>query len=200
MRKESTPTYKSAGKYLVELVAAIDKELEEQNYRPLSFARLNDIAETICLVFDDEEEKPRILGGFCRGLIDLQMAAVESPEVANQIAAGAQKLLIAMCNVAIVVARDRMRVEFDRIAPLARRNKVREDVITLARVLAKRFWELDVGNEIRTGDMAEKVYRKLADEGLVKLLPGSTDRVKEWIKPVAPDYAKKGGRRKLSRP
>lgn len=200
MKEESTPTYKSVGKHLEALAAAIDKELEEQHYRPLSFARLNDIAETICMIFDDEEEKPRILGDFCQGLIDLQMAAVESPEVANVIAAGAQKILIAMCNVAIVVAHDRMRVEVARIAPLARRNQASGNLITLARVLAKRFWALDAGNEIRTGDMAEKVYRKLADEGLIKLLPGSADRVKKWIKPVAPEYATKAGRRKISRP
>ncbi|MNJ72223.1 hypothetical protein D3C77_688490 [compost metagenome] len=68
-----------------------------------------------------------------------------------------------------------------------------------ARTLAQEFWSLDEAKEIRSGDMAEKVYRKLVAEGMIDLLPGSAERLKEWIKPVAPEYAKKGGRRKISR-
>lgn len=199
MKEESTPTYRMVGQSLMELTTAISKELKDQDYKPLSFARLNDIAETICMIFDDEDVKPGILGGFGRGVIDLEMAAVKSPEVANEIATGAQRILIAMCNVAIVVARDRMRAEVDRITPLARRNQVKEDVMSRARTLAQEFWSLDEAKEIRSGDMAEKVYRKLVAEGMIDLLPGSAERLKEWIKPVAPEYAKKGGRRKISR-
>ncbi|MFD2407861.1 hypothetical protein ACFSVK_22415 [Azorhizophilus paspali] len=44
--------------------------------------------------------------------------------------------------------------------------------------------------------MAEQVYRALAAEGLADSLPDTTERIKEWIKPVAPDYARKGGRRR----
>ncbi|MBD8123846.1 hypothetical protein IFT62_21830 [Pseudomonas lutea] len=201
MKEEQTPTYRAAGKSLLALTIAIDKELREQAYRPLSFARLNDIAEAICLLLgEDEKDKPRILGEFCQGLMELEMAAIESPEVSKRIAVGAQKLLIAMCNVAIVIARDRMRIEVDRITPLARRNQIKENVISRARTLAHGFWSIDVASKIRTGEMAETVYKKLVEEGHFDLLPDSAERLKEWIKPVAPEYAKKGGRRKLSRP
>ena len=199
MREESTPTYRMVGESLVKLTTQIDREIRERD-KPLSFARLNDIAETICMIFDDDEVKPGVIGGFTRGLIDLQAAAISAPEVADEIGAGAQKLLIAMCNVAIVIARDRMRAEVERIAPLARRNQEKEEVMDRAKTLAQEFWAKDDLQQMRSGAMAEKVYRKLADEGMIDLLPGSVERLKAWIKPVAPAYAKKGGREKTSRP
>ncbi|WP_197471042.1 hypothetical protein [Azotobacter vinelandii] len=42
--------------------------------------------------------------------------------------------------------------------------------------------------------MAEQIEDILRREGIEKL-PTMT-RIKEWIKPVAPDYARKGGRRR----
>jgi hypothetical protein len=73
---------------------------------------------------------------------------------------------------------------------------LKEEAVEQALKLATTNWKKDFDKAIRIGDMADLVYRKLADQGLGMALPGTSDRLKEWIKPVAPDYARKGGRRK----
>ncbi len=62
--------------------------------------------------------------------------------------------------------------------------------------IAAAQWRLDTDQELRIGDMAERVYRALAAEGFTEALPGTAERIKEWIKPAAPEYARKGGRRR----
>ncbi|VVO30884.1 hypothetical protein [Pseudomonas fluorescens] len=200
MKREATPTYKLIGAAITTLGTVIDEELAGANPKQLSFARMNQIAETICLILGEDEVKPKVLKGFNKGLADLERLAVENPELRSEVTSGAHKVMISMFKVAIVVARERMRVEVRRISPLANRNELKEPAIARARVIAQEMWALDVRQEIRSSSMADKVYRRLADEGMADLLPGSAERVKEWIKPVAPDYARKGGRSKIPRP
>lgn len=75
-------------------------------------------------------------------------------------------------------------------------NRIKDEAMKKALALASSRWEEDVDRNIRVGDMADIVYRALAEQGLQMALPGTSDRLKEWIKPVAPDYARKGGRSK----
>lgn len=200
MKREATPTYKLVGAAITKLGHVIDDELARAGPKKISFARMSEIAETICLLLGEDKAKPQILRGFTTGLAELERIAVENPELKSELASAAQKILIAMFKVAIVVVRERMRVEVRRIAPLANRNGRKEPAMARARELAQEMWAADLGQEIRSSTMADKVYRRLADEGMADLLPDSAERVKEWIKPVAPDYARKGGRRKIPRP
>ncbi len=73
-------------------------------------------------------------------------------------------------------------------------NEVKSAAIARGQAIAIDLWKADAAKQIRLGDMAERVYRALVDEGFKEILPGTSDRLKEWIKPVAPDYARKGGR------
>lgn len=178
----------------------IDDELARAGPKQISFARMNEIAETICLILGEDEAKPQIVRGFHTGLAELERIAVENPKLKSEVASASQKVMIAMFKVAIVVARERMRAEVRRIAPLANRNGRKEPAMARARELAQEMWAADLGQEIRSSTMADKVYRRLADEGMADLLPDSAERIKVWIKPVAPDYARRGGRRKTPRP
>lgn len=63
-----------------------------------------------------------------------------------------------------------------------------------AKAIADDLWRADVEEKIRISVMADKVYRKLVDEGFVDQLPGHAETLKEWINPVAPEYARKPGR------
>lgn len=81
-----------------------------------------------------------------------------------------------------------------KIRPLARQNRMKATVIERARTIAAEFWHADINKEIRIGAMADSVYRALATEGFTESLPDTVERVNEWIKPAAPDYARKGGR------
>lgn len=198
MKAISTPTYKSVGAALLKLTNEIDEELRVSD-KPLGFARLNDMAEAICLLIGNEDAKCMALKGFSEGFFKLEMAAYDSPESAKEIAYGAQKILIAMCNIAIVIASDRIDVEVARMAPLARQNEEKEFITRLARAKARELWAADTLQEIRSGEMADKVYKAMISLNLLEFLPGSPDRLKKWIKPEAPEYALKPGRKKTSR-
>ncbi|MCF5140167.1 hypothetical protein GIW41_19355 [Pseudomonas sp. PA-6-1D] len=200
MKREATPTYKLVGAAITKLGHVIDDELARAGPKQISFARMNEIAETICLILGEDEAKPQIVRGFRTGLAELERIAVENPKLKSEVARASQKVMIAMFKVAIVVARERMRAEVRRIAPLANRNGRKEPAMARARELAQEMWAADLGQEIRSSTMADKVYRRLADEGMADLLPDSAERIKVWIKPVAPDYARRGGRRKTPRP
>lgn len=59
-----------------------------------------------------------------------------------------------------------------------------------------KLWRLKYRFDGKEKRLAERVYRALVGEGFTEALPGTAERIKEWIKPVAPDYARKGGRRR----
>jgi len=75
-------------------------------------------------------------------------------------------------------------------------NAAKASAVERAQAIATQLWQADTAQEFRVGKMADKVYRVLAAEGFAESLPGTAERIKEWIKPVAPDYARKGGRRR----
>ncbi|XOC01560.1 hypothetical protein ACMC9K_20655 [Pseudomonadota bacterium DY0742] len=70
---------------------------------------------------------------------------------------------------------------------------LKKDVMDLARSIAAKKWHEDTEQKIKIGEMAKMVYRALLDTEYRKLV-SSPDAVQRWIRPVAPDYAKKRGR------
>lgn len=81
-----------------------------------------------------------------------------------------------------------------RLAPLAEKNTIKIIAVERAKVIAAELWKADTAKVIRIGGMAEQVYRALAAEGFTDALPDTAERIKEWVKSAAPDYARKGGR------
>lgn len=61
-----------------------------------------------------------------------------------------------------------------------------------AQDIARELWLANTDQEFRLSDMAKLVEDILNREGGAEL--PRLERIKEWIKPVAPDYARKGGR------
>ncbi|MNR34390.1 hypothetical protein D3C85_1521600 [compost metagenome] len=85
-----------------------------------------------------------------------------------------------------------------RMQPLARKQAAKSMVIDRAQSIAKERWKLDTNQKIRIGEMAELVWAELAKEGLADLRPENTQQIRNWIKPAAPDYARKGGKPRKS--
>jgi hypothetical protein len=86
--------------------------------------------------------------------------------------------------------------EMATVRPLIEQNTAKAAAVERAKAIAAELWQSDTAQEIRIGEMAERVYRALAAEGFASSLPGTAERLKDWIKPIAPDYARKGGRRR----
>ena len=61
--------------------------------------------------------------------------------------------------------------------------------------VARQLWENDVKEEIKITAMSDKVYKALI-ESHIEALPQNIESINRWIKHVAPDYAKLGGRPK----
>lgn len=61
-----------------------------------------------------------------------------------------------------------------------------------AKAIAAEVWQADTANEYRLLDMAKVVKNELEREAFNDL--PELNRIKEWLKPVAPEYARKGGR------
>lgn len=81
-----------------------------------------------------------------------------------------------------------------KMSGLNRHNESKSAAMARARVVAEELWRADTANEILIGAMADRVYRVLVDEGYEESLPSTAERLKHWIKPVAPEYARQGGR------
>lgn len=79
--------------------------------------------------------------------------------------------------------------------------KAKNDRLTVlkchAQSLAETLWSEDVDKKLRMMDMCHAIWPELvdtADEAKIRdVLPDRPELLKSWIRPVAPDWAKKGG-------
>ena len=77
------------------------------------------------------------------------------------------------------------------------RNAMKKFVIEKTRQMAAELWEADIEQEYRIGEMAELVFKHLRSTEsakFVEFLPKKAASLKLWLKPVAPEYARKPGR------
>lgn len=152
------------------------------------------------------------LPGRLRKLSDLERAKRAISRQRSTIMDASSKLVLATRHIQyglVLMHSNRLQQEREaiqatrsnRMKGLNEINRIKEEAMKKALALASSRWEEDVNRSIRIGDMADIVYRTLAEQGLQMALPGTSDRLKEWIKSVAPDYARKGGRsRKTTAP
>lgn len=75
---------------------------------------------------------------------------------------------------------------------IAKVNHDKDRAKTFACIVAKFLWDMDTEKRIRTGKMATHIYA-LVHEFDSKATTQRPENVKEWLKSIAPDYAKKGG-------
>lgn len=78
---------------------------------------------------------------------------------------------------------------------IERRNQIKQDLQGMARIIAAHWWSSDTA-QTTTGDMADKVFREVAKFAPDGFMPETVEAVRDWIKPLAPEYARKPGRRK----
>ena len=88
----------------------------------------------------------------------------------------------------------------DQIVGISERNAIVKSLQEEAKNIAKEFWAADKEKEIRITKMSEMVFDELSERNpkseMPKHFPETSETVKEWIKLVAPEYARKGGRTK----
>ncbi|KKN97474.1 hypothetical protein LCGC14_0155930 [marine sediment metagenome] len=76
---------------------------------------------------------------------------------------------------------------------LVKMHSAHDSKVERAQAIATDLWRSAEYATMRIGSMTEEVYSRMYEEGFAKVLP-EKDRVRDWIKPVAPSFARKGGR------
>jgi len=124
---------------------------------------------------------------------NMKVIAERHPESAEDIYETA-KIFAAGCSFsAYYVNGFKAGLQFKTMRPLRRQDSEKKLVIKRAKVIAAELWQADTEQEFRLKEMADQVEDILKREGVEeKNLPKT--RIKEWIKPIAPDYARLGGR------
>jgi len=172
---------------------------EQMNKTPgglFSFEQMQMIAKTIPILLDDDEERTSVQDKFTAGLNILSDVSEEFPEIAEEAAAGAQLLVMGVFQIVSEIVDKQMHGESARLAPLTKQNEEKQELIKMARSLAEEMWVKDTAQKIRIGEMTAYVYSALYEKGFQSMLPSNQDAVKDWIKLVAPAYARKGGKPK----
>lgn len=136
---------------------------------------------------------------------ELYQAATEARDALES--KNANWLCIAMFKLGEVAGRmnlpSELEVKKTRIAELKRtiglqiHNSEKAWLKQIAQAFAEDFWQKDVQNKIRVSEMTDEVYSKIhavfGSNPIIDYLP-EKEAFKDWIREVAPDYAKKGGR------
>ena len=84
--------------------------------------------------------------------------------------------------------------------PLREINIKKRHLKDIAKKFAQDQWDMDIEKKLRLTQMCEQVWPKLVDaaheNNLTDQLPKGSESIKDWLRPIAPKYAKKGGRPK----
>ena len=81
-----------------------------------------------------------------------------------------------------------------RRLPLIERNSRKMVCKDFVQKIAEYKWQEDKGESIRIGEMCDEIWSEVIAGPWRGDLPNSAKGLRSWLRPVAPDYAKKGGR------
>jgi len=196
MEIQDTPTYNRVGLALSVLVDVVEKEMKDSPDGLFSFEKMRLIGKTIPILLSDRDEVESVREKLLEGLGLLEEVSLDFPEVAQETAAGAQMLVMAMFQLVSELVDNKITSEAAKMAPLARQNAQKGKAIKEAKKLAQLMWSQDKEQKIRIGRMAAIIYGELHQLGYGDMLRSNQDPVKDWIRPVAPAYACKGGKPK----
>lgn len=138
--------------------------------------------------------KNMALKSFALALNEIRDLAEENPDIATRLLGALFGLAVGYQGVVTGNSMARLGNFADRVGPIAKLNAEKAAVTDRAKVIAKERWAGDRSQSVRIGEMADLVYRQLASEGYTDALPGSSERVKDWLKSVAPEFARRPGR------
>jgi len=82
--------------------------------------------------------------------------------------------------------------ELQKARPFLVANRQKTIVAERARAIAGDVWQADTAHEYRVSEVAVMVRDTLELEGITDL--PAIERVREWIRPIAPPHARLGGR------
>lgn len=94
--------------------------------------------------------------------------------------------------------------KMERELPIKRRNLKIEFLKGCVKIIAGRIWEKDVKQEVKLIDACHQVWPELIKVAQDYNVPGDyypndAAGLKPWLRPLAPEYARKGGRPKNSK-
>lgn len=88
----------------------------------------------------------------------------------------------------------------ERERPLMDQNGKKNFLKGCAEIIAKRVWREDLQQKIKVSEACEHVWADLisvaSKYSVEDQLPDKSSSLKDWLRPIAPEYAKKGGRPK----
>lgn len=175
------------------IMSSVASELGEAQNNP-SIENLRSMAAANLMLAEDSETKKLARMMFIVTFTQIEDLIQREPEASSSLISIAATLIAASQFVICGNALKRHKNFSARISPLAEKNTKSSQRSDRACVIASDLWAADSDNEFRLLDMATQVRDILEREG-EQGLP-QIDRIKEWIKKVAPDYARRPGRGK----
>lgn len=196
MSIRKTPTYNRVGFALSVLVDVVEREMEKSPDGIFSFSQMQSIMGVLPSLLEDKAEAASAREKFSEGISILEEVASDFPEVTDEISGGLQILVMGMFQIVAELVDKKMENEAARMAPLMKVNAEKEALANRARSLASKLWAEDKAQVIRITQMAANVYAELHGRDGLDALPANQETIKDWIKAVAPSYARKGGKPK----
>ena len=98
-----------------------------------------------------------------------------------------------------IVEQVKMNAAAARMPKLDAINKRKAEAKAWALDYACNAWAKDAAKKIRIGEMAESLWTAMVDAGLSDALPDKAAGLSDWVRAIAPDYAKRGGRPRKTR-
>ena len=83
-----------------------------------------------------------------------------------------------------------------RERPLMLKNSHAQHARDIAQIIAQKRWYDDTEQTIRIGAMCKIVHTEIITnhKGFIEIIPEEPVDMKPWLRPIAPEWAKKGGR------
>lgn len=98
-----------------------------------------------------------------------------------------------------IVEQVKMNAAAARMPKLDAINKRKAEAKAWALDYASSAWVKDTEQRIRIGEMAENLWTAMVDAGFSDALPDKAAGLSDWVRAIAPDYAKRGGRPRKTR-
>lgn len=194
MREEDTPIYNRAGIGINTVTTIIEEEMADSTDGLLSFDHMQLMSKVIPQILTDQAEADSVREKLLEGLEILKSIGSDFPDIAEEVTAGSQLLIMGVFQLVTELIDKKIVTEVAKIAPLAKHNSKKLEAQKAACALAEEMWEEDKDKKIRISEMATNVFIALQNSEHADNLPDHHVTVKDWIKSVAPDYARKGGK------
>ncbi|MCK5852232.1 hypothetical protein KAH27_04305 [bacterium] len=93
--------------------------------------------------------------------------------------------------------------KINRESGIIKRNENAKKLKKFAQKTAEKLWKDDKDKKIRIGQMCDLVYPLVyeyaVEKDMTEQIPEQVNGLKPWLRKIAPDYAKEGGRPKISK-